>query len=84
MPVYAAHDIVAIGTSVTGDSTTTAGAMFFRTTYSASEVGESVAGYLRLVPGGTQAIVLFKDDGYGQPVAAGFKRGAERTLRPGR
>src|SRR5262249_24002453 len=34
--------------------------------------------YLRHILGGSRAIVLFKDDGYGRPVADGFKRAAER------
>jgi ABC-type branched-subunit amino acid transport system substrate-binding protein len=41
-------------------------------------MGEALANYLRHVLGGARAIVLFRDNGFGRPVAAGFKRAAER------
>jgi branched-chain amino acid transport system substrate-binding protein len=76
-PVFADGGIVCIGTTTTGDTVTNA-ATFFRAIFKTSDVGEALANYLRYILGGTRAIVLLKNDGYGQPVAAGFKRAAER------
>jgi branched-chain amino acid transport system substrate-binding protein len=76
-PVYAASGIVALGTIVTGDSVTE-NATFFRTSFSTSDGGESLANYLHYILGGRSAIMLFKDDGYGRPAAEGFRRGADR------
>lgn len=76
-PTYAEAGLVAIGTTATGDNVTD-NATFFRASFSTSDVGELLANYLHHVLGGTRAIVIFKDDGYGRPVAAGFRRAAER------
>jgi branched-chain amino acid transport system substrate-binding protein len=76
-PVFADGGIVCIGTTTTGDTVTNA-ATFFRAIFKTSDVGEALANYLRYILGGTRAIVLLKNDGYGQPVAAGFKGAAER------
>ena len=76
-PAYAESGIASIGPTTTGD-TVTESATYFRAIFSTGDVGETLANYLRYVLGGTNAVVLFKDDGYGQPVAAGFRRAAER------
>jgi ABC-type branched-subunit amino acid transport system substrate-binding protein len=76
-PLYAEAGLVSIGTTATGDGVT-ANATTFRASFSTSDAGEVLANYLRHILGGTRAIVLFKDDGYGRPVADGFKRAAER------
>jgi hypothetical protein len=59
-PVYAEHGLVAIGTSATGDATTNA-TTFFRSTYSTSEAGESIASYLFYALGNSRPSVLFKE-----------------------
>jgi branched-chain amino acid transport system substrate-binding protein len=85
-PIYAEAGLVSIGTTATGDGVT-ANATTFRASFSTSDGGEVLANYLRHILGGTRAVVVFKDDGYGRPVADGFKRAAERlgiaaTYRP--
>ena len=76
-PVYAQSGLVTIGTTATGDSVTDS-ATFFRAIFSTSDGGEALVNYLRHVLGGTQATVIYKDDGYGQPFAEGVKRGVAR------
>src|SRR5262249_44655906 len=76
-PIYAEAGLVCIGTTATGDGVT-ANATTFRGSFSTSDGGETLANYLRHILGGTRAIVLVKDDGYGRPVADGFRRAAER------
>jgi ABC-type branched-subunit amino acid transport system substrate-binding protein len=76
-PIYAEAGLVSLGTSATGDGVTV-NATTFRASFSTSDGGEVLANYLRHILGGTRATVLFKDDGYGRPVADGFKRAAER------
>ena len=76
-PVCAQAGIACIGPTTTGDSLTD-NANFYRAVFSTSDGGEAIANYLRHVLGGTQAVVIYKDDGYGKPFAAGFRRGAER------
>ena len=55
-----------------------ASATTFRPVFSTSEMGEALANYLRLALGGTRAAILFRDNGYGRPLAEGFRRAAER------
>jgi ABC-type branched-subunit amino acid transport system substrate-binding protein len=74
---YAEAGVACIGPTTTGDSVTES-PTFFRAVFSTSQGGEALANYLRYILGGTQAVVIYKDDGYGQPFAAGFRRGAER------
>lgn len=76
-PVYAQAGLACIGTTTTGDSVTD-NATFFRAVFSTSDGGEALANYLRFILGGKQTVVIFKDDGYGQPFAAGFRRAADR------
>jgi ABC-type branched-subunit amino acid transport system substrate-binding protein len=77
-PVYAEAGLVAIGTTATGDAVTDS-STFFRASFSTGDAGEALATYLHYVLGGSKAWVLFSDDGYGKPVAAGFKRVADRV-----
>jgi ABC-type branched-subunit amino acid transport system substrate-binding protein len=76
-PIYAEGGVASIVTSATGGggpkSPTT-----FRPIYSTGEMGASVANYLRFALGGNRATVLFRDNGFGQQFAAGFKSAAER------
>jgi branched-chain amino acid transport system substrate-binding protein len=76
-PVYAEGGLVSVATTATGDGVTV-NPTTFRASFSTSDGGEVLANYLRHILGGARAIVLFKDDGYGRPVADGFKRAAER------
>jgi ABC-type branched-subunit amino acid transport system substrate-binding protein len=76
-PVYAQSGVACIGTTTTGDSVID-NATFFRAIFSTSDGGEALANYLRYVLGGTQAAVIYKDDGYGQPFSAGVKRAIAR------
>jgi branched-chain amino acid transport system substrate-binding protein len=76
-PVYAQAGIVSIGTTATGDSLTD-NPTFFRAIFSTSDGGEALVNYLRYILGGTQATVIYKDDGYGRPFSEGVRRGIER------
>jgi branched-chain amino acid transport system substrate-binding protein len=60
------------GDAVTDNETT------FRTVVSTSEMGEALANYLHHILDGKRAIIIFRDNGYGRPVDAGFRRAAER------
>jgi branched-chain amino acid transport system substrate-binding protein len=74
---YAEGGLVAIAPTAHGDAVTSNETMF-RPVVSTSEMGEALANYLRHVLGGTRAVVLFRDNGYGRPIAAGFRRAAQR------
>lgn len=50
----------------------------YRLVFSTAEMGEALANYLHYVLGGNRAVVLHRDNGYGRPIAAGFRRTAER------
>jgi ABC-type branched-subunit amino acid transport system substrate-binding protein len=76
-PAYAQAGLAAIGTTATGDSVTD-NATFFRAIFSTSDGGEELVNYLRYILGGTQATVIYKDDGYGQPFSEGVRRGIKR------
>jgi len=75
--VYAEGGVVSIVPTAHGDAVTD-NETTFRAVISTSEMGDAVANYLRHILGGTRAIVIFRDNGYGRPMAAGFKRNAER------
>lgn len=76
-PLYAEAGLVSIGTTATGDKVT-ANATTFRASFTTGDGGEALANYLRHVLNGTRAIVIFRKDDYGLPVADGFRRAAER------
>jgi branched-chain amino acid transport system substrate-binding protein len=50
----------------------------FRPVFSTAEMGEALANNLRHALGATRAVVISRDNGYGRPVAEGFRRAAER------
>jgi ABC-type branched-subunit amino acid transport system substrate-binding protein len=76
-PVCAQAGIACIGPTTTGDNVTE-NANFYRAVFSTGDGGDAIANYLRYILGGTQAVVIYKDDGYGKPFAAGFRRTADR------
>lgn len=76
-PEYAQGGLDCIGTTTTGDDVTK-NATFFRASFSTSDSGEMLANYVHYVLDGKKAIVLFRNDAYGQPVAAGFRRAGDR------
>ena len=51
----------------------------FLTTFDSTEMGSLLAGYLRHALDRERAVVIYKDNGYGRPIAAGFKATAERV-----
>ena len=75
-PIYSDAGIVNIGATTTADEVTKP-PNFFRAVASTGDNGEMLASYLRYILGGTRAIVLYKDDGYGRAGADGFRRAAE-------
>jgi branched-chain amino acid transport system substrate-binding protein len=60
------------GDAVTSNETT------FRAVISTSEMGEALANYLYYVLNGKRAAMTYPNNGYGRPVAKGFRRAAER------
>jgi branched-chain amino acid transport system substrate-binding protein len=74
---YAEAGLVSITPTAHGDAVTD-NETTFRLIVSTSEMGEALANYLRHVLGGMRAIVIYRDNGFGRPIAAGFKRAAER------
>jgi branched-chain amino acid transport system substrate-binding protein len=49
----------------------------FRPIFSTFEMGEALASNLRYAIGATRAAVIYRDNGYGRPIAEGFRRVAE-------
>lgn len=76
-PAFAQAGIASI-VSTAGSDLVTNNATTFQTVFRNSDLGESVADYLRHALGGGRAAVVFADNGYGQTIADGFRRGAER------
>jgi ABC-type branched-subunit amino acid transport system substrate-binding protein len=76
-PIYAEGGLVSLVPTAHGD-TVTDSATTFRPVVSTSEMGEALADYLHYVLGGKRAVVIFRDNGFGRPLAAGFKRAADR------
>ncbi len=74
---YAEGGLVAIAPTAHGDAVTD-NETTFRSVVSTSEMGEALANYLRHVLGGMRAVVLYRDNGFGRPIATGFRRAAER------
>jgi branched-chain amino acid transport system substrate-binding protein len=74
---YAEGGLVAIAPNAHGDAVTD-NETTFRSVVSTSEMGDALADYLRLVLGGMRAVVLYRDNGFGRPIARGFRRAAER------
>src|SRR4051794_31684563 len=77
-PIYAAAGLAVIAPNIATDAATG----MFRLNLGQSRVGEALADYLHHALGGRRAVVIHSDDGYGQPLALGFRRGAERLGIP--
>jgi ABC-type branched-subunit amino acid transport system substrate-binding protein len=73
-PIYAEAGLAVVAPNIATDATSE----IFRLNLGQSKVGETLADYLRHALGGRRAVVIHSDDGYGQPLALGFRRGAER------
>ena len=83
---YAAADLACIVPTAHGDDVPAA-ATTFQPIFSTGRMGAALATYLVHVLGGRHATVLFRDDGFGRPFAAGFsaaasRLGADATLHP--
>jgi ABC-type branched-subunit amino acid transport system substrate-binding protein len=76
-PVCTELGMVCIGTTATADALTQ-NAKFFRPIFSAGDAGEELANYLHYILGGSRAVVLTKDDGYGHAVGNRFAMAANR------
>jgi branched-chain amino acid transport system substrate-binding protein len=76
-PIFAQGGIVSLVPTAHGDAITN-NATSFRTVFSTGEIGNGLANYFKHVAGGTRAVVLFRDNGYGRPFAEGFRAVAER------
>lgn len=76
-PIFAQAGLVSIVSAVESDLVTQ-NATTFHANFKNSEVGEWLADYVRYALGGTRAVVIFVDNGYGRTMAEGFKRAAER------
>ena len=80
-PVFEKAGIASI-VSTAGSDLVTNNKTTFQTVFRNSDLGESVADYLRFALSGTHAAVIFSDNGYGRTIADGFRRGAERLGLP--
>lgn len=76
-PIYAEASLPVIVSTIHADAITQCSSVF-RTVVSTGEIGDTVANYIGRVLHGTQATVIYKDDGYGRPLAARFKAAANR------
>ena len=75
-PIYAEQAMVSIVPTAHGNAIIESGTTF-RTVFSTGEIGEALANYLHYVLHGTKAIVIFRNNGYGKPLADGFRGKAE-------
>jgi branched-chain amino acid transport system substrate-binding protein len=75
--IYADAGLVSIVPTAHGDGVTAA-ATTFRAVFSTSEMGDSLANYFRHVLGGTRVFVIYRDNGFGRPIADGIKAAAQR------
>ncbi len=76
-PAFARAGIASIVTTVESDLVTDH-ATTFRASFKNSDLGASLANYLRHALGGTRAAVIFADNAYGRTIADGFRRSASR------
>jgi len=74
---YAEAGLASIVSTAHGDGVTS-NETTFRTVFSTSEMGGAFANYLYHVLQGRRAVVIYRDNGFGRPLAAGFKVAAER------
>lgn len=80
-PVFAKAGIASIVSTAESDLITD-NATTFRAVFKNGDIGEWLASYLHHALGGTRAVILFIDNGYGRTIADGFRRGAERLGMP--
>ena len=73
-PIYAEAGLAVVAPNIANDQT----AGLFRLNLGQSRVGEALADYLHHALAGRRAAVIHSDDGFGRPLAQGFRRGAER------
>lgn len=74
-PAYAECGLAAIPATAHGDDVPNA-ATTFQPVFNGGAMGSSLAAYLKFVLGGQRAMILFREDGYGQSFAAGFANAA--------
>jgi ABC-type branched-subunit amino acid transport system substrate-binding protein len=85
-PIYAQNGLVSITPTAHSDRVTV-NRTTFRPVFSTSEMGRWLVVYVRHVLGLRKVVVLYKDDGFGQPmrdgvIAAGKWLGVEATVKP--
>jgi len=76
-PVYADGGVASITPTAQGD-TVPKSATTFQSVFGTSAMGRSFADYLRNVLGLSRATVVFRDDGFGTPIADGLRTAAAR------
>ena len=76
-PVYENAGIADLIATAHGDDITSKGSTTFLMTVATSDMGKALANYLRHVLEKRKAAVIYTDDGYGKPFAAGFRSVAE-------
>jgi ABC-type branched-subunit amino acid transport system substrate-binding protein len=76
-PVYGRAGLASIVATSHGDDVVAAPTIF-QPIFNTGEMGMSLANYLLHVLGQQRAVVLYRDDAYGRPLAAGFRQAAER------
>jgi branched-chain amino acid transport system substrate-binding protein len=74
-PIFAEAGLVSI-VSVVESDLVTRNATTFHANFKNSDIGQWLAIYIRHVLRRTQAVVVFVDNGYGETIVTGFKRGA--------
>jgi branched-chain amino acid transport system substrate-binding protein len=76
-PFYAEQGMVSVVPTAHGNAIINSGTTF-RTVFSTGEIGEALANYLHHILHGRKAVVVYRNNGYGKPLADGFRRNAER------
>jgi ABC-type branched-subunit amino acid transport system substrate-binding protein len=76
-PLYAQAGLVSIVPTAHGDDLTR-NATTFRPLFSASEMGAALGNYLRYALGGKRAVIIYRENAFGRPLAAGFAAAARR------
>lgn len=76
-PIFAEAGLVSIVSAVESDFVTR-NSTTFHANFKNSEIGDWLADYAHYALGRTHAAVIYVDNGYGQTIAQGFKRGAEQ------
>ena len=76
-PIFAEAGLADIDATAHADEVTN-NATTFRTVMSTGQIGDGVANYLGRILKANHAMVIYKDNGYGRPVATYFKQAADR------